>query len=1047
VQLSRGLHADEEVFINELSRGVGDLAFASGPKLLLTSPLEASQLPVLGAVSGESAGKGEALKGAVVGWLYHGGMKFTGARMGRAGNSLFWTGAGTVDGVAEGKPVGSALAGALPMGALAAAGGERRPVEVTDPKGVTRPATVEDLPAINSGELKPVLNALTGKEMAMPARGERGAVPLNPVEIPPERQSGKNELTPVPETSATINAQVESMQAGRRDAVLVTRGARMPKTPAGYETLETEKGTFIFDPKRIAPDEIESLVAENRHGLLLGHVEPKSESTTVVVVARHPETGAELQASYASPGKVEQQKAAMLEQYPGAHIEVGGKELDRQIIADRQRNQAEVILDDAMGKAEAERPAIQEEHITQISNAWLDGEHAYSYTRHPDGVFTISARGADGKTVDVAHATAEELPKLVGEETAKEMLRGSGAGPVRSSPLDIGVALFKVGLIGPKTHARNILSTGGFQIMEEAARLPASVVDMVASAFTGKRTVTGPNVRAAYRSSYEAATKGLSEAKQIVMKGATDEQLARYDSKREISSGSKLLDLYVNGQFRLLAAEDQVFRTYALRRSLEDQARVQAINEAKGQKGTSRAKVAERTRELVEHPTTEMQARAIADSEVATFNNPNLIHSGYTAAREAIGGKAGGRAVNAVLDLNVPFVRTPLNIVARLFEYSPVGAVTGTARAANAVVNKAFTPEQQRAFARTMGRATTGTALILMGYTLGKKGLLTGSRPDDYMEAEREVANKRPFGSLRIGDRWQQISDLSPVSSLMIIGADLAREDEKGDITGGITKTLTNAALDQPFGRRAEDVSDVVGSPGKQGMRHAGRLAGSFVPTVVADAASALDSKERTKGSDFWNQITYRVPGLRNLLPEKTDLNGEPVEHSRSDAINPFPNRRALTADEAREQETRTFNSEVLRGSLGPQDTELERVVSPLLETDTYSKFPDDETKKEAIKHAANYVKKYAGQLPDEALANNARVVLEQHRLDLMVDNSSLPDERKALVKKRIEARFKTAWVFDGDKRDVESVGGIFERRRTGVDEWLDEQMSRKDER
>lgn len=73
VMLSGSLHPDENKFTNELARGVGNLAFAEGPVLYLTTPLKAAQLPILGGLSGEDKGALATAKGVVLGYLYHRG--------------------------------------------------------------------------------------------------------------------------------------------------------------------------------------------------------------------------------------------------------------------------------------------------------------------------------------------------------------------------------------------------------------------------------------------------------------------------------------------------------------------------------------------------------------------------------------------------------------------------------------------------------------------------------------------------------------------------------------------------------------------------------------------------------------------------------------------------------------------------------------------------------------------------------------------------------------------------------------------------------------
>ena len=140
----------------------------------------------------------------------------------------------------------------------------------------------------------------------------------------------------------------------------------------------------------------------------------------------------------------------------------------------------------------------------------------------------------------------------------------------------------KAGLLsGVPTHAKNIGGNLAFQVLEEVSRIPASIADIAISIASKRRTITGPSVSAMARSGVRAATTGVREAGQILRRGMTNQQAQALQLGREINSGNKVLDFYVNGIFRTLGAEDAVFRKYALTRSLQDRAKAQALTEAR----------------------------------------------------------------------------------------------------------------------------------------------------------------------------------------------------------------------------------------------------------------------------------------------------------------------------------------------------------------------------------------------------------------------------------------------------------------------------------
>lgn len=93
----------------------------------------------------------------------------------------------------------------------------------------------------------------------------------------------------LPEQPGTLDAQMQWLQSGKRDAVLVTPGAIMPALPDGADVHPTDAGTFIFAPDRTSPEAIDQAVTDNKVGELLGYGiadKPAPENTLGVVTIR-----------------------------------------------------------------------------------------------------------------------------------------------------------------------------------------------------------------------------------------------------------------------------------------------------------------------------------------------------------------------------------------------------------------------------------------------------------------------------------------------------------------------------------------------------------------------------------------------------------------------------------------------------------------------------------------------------------------------------------------------------------------------------------------
>jgi len=445
----------------------------------------------------------------------------------------------------------------------------------------------------------------------------------------------------------------------------------------------------------------------------------------------------------------------------------------------------------------------------------------------------------------------------------------------RTPVLEVISAFRKAGLLtGIKTHFRNIAGSGGYGVIgEEISRIPGAVVDSLVSRVTKQRTLTGPNLGSMGRSFLEAATDGVKQAKQAWKTGRT-----KFDTGelQEIASGSKVLDTYVNGVFRTLKAEDAVFKSYALRRSLEDRARALALTEVRQGK-ILRGQVGERTREILKAAPADMANAAMLDAEVATFNNPNVVADAFGKGVANL-----PKGVQFAIDLFVPFRKTPTNVIARMIEYSPLGLVKSAGQAAklaNGILKKSFTAEQQRAFSQTFGRASAGSALMALGYIGYRDGWLTGLQEDDSSRRSRDVAAGRTPGSILIGKTWHQLSGFAPLGNLLAIGASLAREtaQEQKGILEPASEVAMQAIGEQPLLIGTQQIAQAMRAPGTTAEKLLGGIGGSFVPTAVADVAGLVDPQQR-EARGVLPQIQKRIPGASMALPAAQDVLGLPKE-------------------------------------------------------------------------------------------------------------------------------------------------------------------------
>lgn len=414
-------------------------------------------------------------------------------------------------------------------------------------------------------------------------------------------------------------------------------------------------------------------------------------------------------------------------------------------------------------------------------------------------------------------------------------------------------------LSGIKTHARNVVGTALYQPFDEAARLPAVIIDAAMAPMTNQRSISGPSPAAMIDSILHAAKVGGRKASEILKQGATREDMERHQFQ-EINTGVKVIDTVHNAVFRVMSASDKIFYEGAYRRNLLDRALVEARNEARND---PKVNVRTRAKELSDSPTQDLDVSAKHDALVSTYNNNNRLSDSIKRARSAF-----GPATNFAIDLVMPFDRTPTNVIARILEASPVGfakAATGgykgsPLKVAKSIIDGSMTREDQRQFAQTIGRATTGTAIIGLGWYLGGKVLTTDDKGNVFLNVRGHKIN---------------VSQLSPIGNLFAIGARMRDEFDKGTLTPWSTaKIAGRVPLDQPLLRASSQVSEAVRDPERSAGKTGASTAFSFVPfsgavRMIGEAKDPAESRYADKS--FKQQFQRNVPVWRQSLPETNE--------------------------------------------------------------------------------------------------------------------------------------------------------------------------------
>lgn len=482
------------------------------------------------------------------------------------------------------------------------------------------------------------------------------------------------------------------------------------------------------------------------------------------------------------------------------------------------------------------------------------------------------------------------------------------------------IAWFKSGLLTqPSTHFANLGGNLGMLGLEEVKQLPAVVVDNVLSGLTGART------KALVKPSLDGAKKGAQEfMKALRGEPSSLQNLTKWDLVREVNFDNVLANVYTKGVFRLLDAEDRLFRGVAFVRSLEEQAKVAGLNA--GYRGDDLARF---IAETVARPSDTMVARAMGASEYAVFQNDsgiarlamqtrNMIQN--TAMKNMEPGSVPYQIMDVIAHVLFPFAKTPGNLASVSLEYSPIGVARGAQKLAKVIASAPRTIEQrqtlaaleaagstgtralaesvaasdrlQKEAAEVLARGGIGTVGLLAGWLAYKNGIATGFYPTDERERNEWRATGKQPGSVKIDGSWVNVSRLAPAGNLIMMGAEMAKlsEMDEASIASRLTSTLSvpiRAVTELPMVSGLSDVMEALKTAGTPEAAEAfGRLGGRSVSGVLP--ASALlrglaygtDPYVReTRGEGVFDSVRRQAqsqfPGVSQSLPRRVTQTGE----------------------------------------------------------------------------------------------------------------------------------------------------------------------------
>lgn len=278
---------------------------------------------------------------------------------------------------------------------------------------------------------------------------------------------------------------------------------------------------------------------------------------------------------------------------------------------------------------------------------------------------------------------------------------------------------------------------------------------------------------------------------------------------------------------------------------------------------------------------------AALEAQKATYRDFNQMASALSQVKRTSG-------VGWFIDGLMPFTKTPMNILRRGIEYSPVGLANGIysslVRVGKGDISAADAIDQVAA-------GMTGTGIAILGYFLAKMGLARGGDDDDDKKAQLESAEGHQNYSLEIpGYGSYTIDWMAPVALPFFVGVEAFNQLSDGgpvtiwDLANAVTMIAEPMmSLSMLDGLNSTLSAVRYGDKDEAVMSVATNILTSYLsqgaPTIFGQIARTIDPDRRSTYTDknsatpawlqrFVQGVQGKVPGVESQKMAYVDIWG-----------------------------------------------------------------------------------------------------------------------------------------------------------------------------
>lgn len=300
----------------------------------------------------------------------------------------------------------------------------------------------------------------------------------------------------------------------------------------------------------------------------------------------------------------------------------------------------------------------------------------------------------------------------------------------------------------------------------------------------------------------------------------------------------------------------------------------------------------------------ECMSYAINEAKRSTFHDANSLADAMTKIENK------NLATKILVGGTVPFKKTPLNVLARGVEFSPIGLIQGTGQMLTDV--KAGKMDASTAIDK-MSSGLVGSSLMALGYFLAKSGVISGGDNDEDKYYQSDLG-KQEYALNLPGSSSMTIDWAAPASIPLFMGVALQElidgsgSSDEAQTVGdhidaflGTLSSITDPLVEMSMLQGLQDTLEAVANARSDGnsligaaLVTAGRgYASQFVPTIGGQIARTIDPVRRDTAGDptselgkdldkATNKMQAKMPGLASNLQPYVNIWGEQEinEHS-----------------------------------------------------------------------------------------------------------------------------------------------------------------------